>query len=113
MSIKQDIKLDVGASWGVDFQCDVPLTGAEITFWLGTRDAKTLTASVGNGITINENDDTQCALDLSPPAQAAAGVQNQDAKLYYELWVKESDGAESRQAHGRAYLSAGLAKKYP
>lgn len=113
MNVKQDIYLDVGASWGVDFQCSVSLTNASVTFWLGDRTSKTLIATVGNGLTIDPADDTKVALDLSPQAQTAAGILNVDAKKKYELFVVESDGAESRQAFGSAYLSAVLSKKFP
>lgn len=113
MNVKQDIYLDVGASWGVTFKCSVSLTGAQVTFWLGDLTGKTLIASVGNGITLDPDDETQCFLDLSPQAQAALQIPNADAKKKYELWVVEADGAESRQAFGSAYLSVGLAKKFP
>lgn len=121
MAIKQDIYWDVGASWGADIRCttsagddiDLSLPGTQIIFWIGTPAQKILSVALGSGVSVDEDDTSIAHVDIAPLHQASAGIQQQDRKLRYEAWVTEPDGAESRQAFGTVYLSAGLAKKYP
>lgn len=121
MAIKQDIYWDVGASWGADIACnnsagddiDLSLPGTQIIFWVGSLSQKILSVSLGSGIVVDEIDPSIAHVDIAPFQQSSAGIEQQDRKLRYEAWVTEPDGAESRQAFGTVYLSAGLAKKYP